>query len=99
MKYLITDFCRDDQPVINNLRAMGYFVYALRDGEGEHYTVEPKVFVNNIGFVVTDKPIMFHEEGFHRYITDTELTELGTEDVSIKSVIERARELKGEEND
>ena len=95
MKYLITNFHRDDQYIINNLRAMGYFVYALRDGEGEHYTVEPKVFVNNIGFIVTDKPIKFHEEGSWKYITDIELTELGTEDVSIKSVIERARDMKG----
>lgn len=95
MNYLITDFCRDDQPVINNLRAMGYFVYALRDGEREHYTVEPKVFINNIGFIVTDKPIEFHEEGSRQYITDIELTELGTEDMSIKLVIERARKMKG----
>ena len=96
MKYLITDFCRYDQPVINNLRAMGYFVYALRDGEGEHYTVEPKVFVNNIGFIITDKPIEFHKEGSCQYITDVELAEIGTEDRSIKSAIERAREMKGE---
>lgn len=71
---------------------MGYFVYALRDGEGEHYTVEPKVFVNNIGFIVTDKPIEFHEEGTRQYITDVELAELGTEDISIKSAIKRAEE-------
>lgn len=96
MNYLITDFCRDDQPVINKLREDGYFVYGLRDGEGDHYTVEPKVFINNIGFVVTDKPIEFHEEGSRQYITDIELTELGTEDTSIKLVIEGARKMEGE---
>ena len=96
MKYLITNFHWDEQYIINNLRAIGYFVYALRNGEGEHYTVEPKVFVNNIGFIITDKPIKFHEEGSRQYITDVELAELGTEDISIKSALERAIEMEGD---
>jgi hypothetical protein len=76
---------------------MGYFFYGLRDGEGEHYTVEPKVFVNNIGLIITDKLIKLHEEGSRKYITDIELAQLGTEDMSIKSAIERSIEMEGEQ--
>ena len=80
MKYYETDFCRDEQIVIDKLREKGYFVYGLRDGEGDHYTVEPCVIVDNIGFVVTNEPIKFHEEGPCKDITNTELREIGEED-------------------
>lgn len=80
MKYYETDFCREEQIIIDKLREKGYFVYGLRDGEGDHYTVEPRVIVDNIGFVVTDKPIKFHEEGSRQYITDAELREIGEDD-------------------
>lgn len=88
MKFWETDFCREEQSVIDKLRQDGYFVYGLRDGEGEHYTIEPKVYVNNIGFIVTDEPIKFHEEGSYKYITDTELREIGEEDPEISRKID-----------
>lgn len=54
MKYQFASFTREDQELINKLRAEGKYVYHLRDGEGIHYSVEERVYVNNIGFVVTD---------------------------------------------
>ena len=55
MRYEFADFTRNDQPLINKLRAEGKHVYHLRDnGQGNDWTVEERVYVNNIGFVVTD---------------------------------------------
>ena len=92
MKYWETDFCREEQPVIDKLREDGYFVYGLRDGEGDHYTIEPKVYVNNIGFIVTDEPIMFHDEECRPHIYDTELREIGEEDPEISRKIDELGE-------
>lgn len=90
MKYWETDFNRDEQPVIDELRRNGYFVYGLRDDFGDCYTVEPKVMVNRIGFIVTDEPIKFH--GYPPYITDEELTEIGVADEVIRDVINETKE-------
>lgn len=92
MKYWETDFCREEQPVIDKLREDGYFVYGLRDGEGDHYTIEPKVYVNNIGFIVTDEPIKFHDEEYCPHIYDTELREIGEEDPEISRKIDTLKE-------
>lgn len=91
-KYYETVFCRDEQIIIDKLREKGYFVYGLRDGEGDHYTVEPRVIINNIGFVVTDRPIQFHEESSRQYITDTELREIGDEESEISKKIDAIRQ-------
>ena len=93
MRYWETDFCREEQPVIDKLREKGYFVYGLRDGEGEHYTVEPKVYVNNIGFIVTDEPIKFHTMDNMQFITDIELGEIGEADPEISRVIDELSQV------
>lgn len=95
MRYWETDFNRDEQPVIDELRKNGYFVYGLRDDFGDHYLVEPKVLVNRIGFLVTDEPIIFHSGPswyYGLYITDEELTEIGVADEAIRDAITKTRE-------
>ena len=74
MRYYFTDFCRSEQPVINRLRNEGKFVYALRDGEADvdddmRYTIEHRVFVNRIGFLVTDTDLNIEPDG---YMSDTD---------------------------
>ncbi len=91
MRYYETNFYRYEQPLIDELRKEGYFVYGIRDGEGVHYTIEPKVFVNNIGFLVTDAEIKFHNEGSWQYIADTELISLGVESPEIYDEIKSIR--------
>nr|WP_297765838.1 hypothetical protein [uncultured Butyrivibrio sp.] len=91
MRYYETNFYRYEQPLIDELRKEGYFVYGIRDGEGVHSTIEPKVFVNNIGFLVTDTEIKFHEEGSWQYITDTELNSLGIDSPEIYDEIKAIR--------
>ena len=54
MKYQYVTFTREDQPLIDKLRTEGQYVYHLRDDNGIHFTVCERVYVNNIGFVVTD---------------------------------------------
>ncbi len=83
MRYYETNFQNWEQVLIDELRKEGYFVYGIRDGEGIHYTIEPRVYVNNIGFLVTDKEIVFDSKEPWQHITDTELVALGTEDVKI----------------
>lgn len=72
MKYQFASFTREDQELINKLRAEGKFVYHLRDGEGIHYSVEERVYVNNIGFVVTDTKLDLP-------MTDVEFASMGEE--------------------
>ena len=78
MRYYETNFRNWEQVLIDELRKEGYFVYGIRDGEGIHYTIEPRVYVNNIGFLVTDKEIVFDSKEQWQHITDTELVALGT---------------------
>lgn len=57
--YLFTTFDRRNQELINKLRAEGKFVYHLRDyDEGDGFTIEHRVWVNNIGNLVTNWDIL-----------------------------------------
>lgn len=57
--YLFTTFDRRDQELINKLRAEGKFVYHLRNyDEGDGFTIEHRVWVNNIGNLVTNWDIL-----------------------------------------
>ncbi len=57
MRYLETDFFPYEQPLINQLRSEGYFVYGIRNCEGSHFSIEKHVLVNNTGFLITDKEL------------------------------------------
>ncbi len=47
--YLFTTFTKGDQKLINKLREEGKFVYHLRNyDEGDGFTIEHRVWVNNI---------------------------------------------------
>ena len=83
MRYYETNFYRWEQPLIDELRSRGYFVYHLRDTEDGHYQVEKRVYVNNIGFVVTDEELDL-SSGFMR---DYELESRGTESPAIADEI------------
>lgn len=72
MKYQYASFTREDQPIIDRLRAEGKFVYHLRDGEGIHFTICERAYVNNIGFVVTDTKLDLP-------MTDVEFESMGEE--------------------
>lgn len=55
-----------NQPQLEALKANGFFIYGLRDWEGNDYGIEPNlVWVNNIGVMVTDKEIPeVNEDGY-----------------------------------
>lgn len=75
MKYEFTDFDASEQNVITQLRNNGKFVYHLRDAEGDGFTIERIVWVNRIGFLVTDTELKFDE-----YMTGAEFADLGGEE-------------------
>ena len=85
MQYMITDFFRYEQPLINQLRSEGKFVYGLRDGNGIHFTIEPKVFVNNIGFLITDTEL---DLGQDEVLSDVDFFALGgAENNTLKTTV------------
>ncbi len=79
-RYYFTNFFYWEQPLINQLREEGYFVYGVRDDIGEHFRIEERVIVNNIGFLVSTKKL-------YTPLFDEELPALGTEDDSIADEI------------
>lgn len=85
MRYYFTDFYPWEQPLIDQLRKEGFFVYGVRDREGTRFSIEERVFVNNIGFLVTDKAIPTP-------LSDTELLTKGKEDANIKDIIQTVSE-------
>ena len=85
MQYMITDFFRYEQPLINQLRSEGKFVYGLRDGEKNHFSIEPKVFVNNIGFLITDTEL---DLGQDEVLSDVDFFALGgAENNTLKTTV------------
>ena len=81
-RYYFTDFYYWQQPLINQLRKEGYYVYGVRDDIGEHFSIEERVIVNNIGFLVTTKKL-------DTPVSDEELSTFGVEDVHIYDEIEK----------
>ena len=56
IRYYVTSEITEPQRKM--LLEKGYHIYGLRDWEGDEYGIEPHdVFVNNIGYGVTDKEI------------------------------------------
>ena len=84
-RYYFTDFYYWQQPLINQLRKEGYYVYGVRDEMGEHFSIEERVIVNNIGFLVTTKKL-------DTPVSDKELFALGVEDVHIYDEIKKISE-------
>ncbi len=84
MNYYYTNFYRWEQPLINALRKRGYFVYGVRDCEGS-YSIEDRVIVNNVGFLVTD-------EKLNTPISEKKLAALGVEDIAIADKIREIAE-------
>lgn len=84
-RYYFTNFCCWEQDLIDQLRKEGYFVYGVRDKSGNHFSIEKRVIVNNIGFLVSTKE-------FDTPISDIELSVLGTEDVHISDKIREVSE-------
>lgn len=84
MRYYFTDFFRWEQPLITQLREDGYFVYHLRShDEGPGFNIEHRVYVNNIGFLITDTELDLPEFG----IDDKEFYALGgEEDIALGDV-------------
>lgn len=98
MRYYETNFLCYEQSLISKIREKGYYVYALRDQQRNHYTIEKKVYVDNIGFIVTDDPIPLKISGDYEYITDTEFASLGWEEShSIRSIIQETKKELSEE--
>lgn len=80
MKYYITNFHRWEQPLIDALRKNGLFVYGIRDCEGIHFSIEKRVIVNNIGFLIADSELPTP-------LSDTQLEALGEECVALSDKI------------
>ncbi len=77
MKYQFTNFKPSEQQLINDLRAQGKFIYALRNVDDLAYTIEKRVYVNNIGFLITDEELPLR----NGVLTDVEFSELNGEEV------------------
>lgn len=90
MQYYFTDFYHWEQVLINKLRENGLYVYHLRDGNGTHFTIEKRVLINRIGFLVTDQELPIPSEG----LTDVEFSELGG--VESKELREKVDAIKSE---
>ncbi len=80
MKYYITNFYRWEQPLIDAIRKNGFFVYGIMDCEGVHYSIEKRVLVNNIGFLVADSELATP-------LSDTQLEIIGKESLSLSDKI------------
>ena len=78
MKYQFTDFVPSEQQLMNDIRAQGKFIYALRDQEGQGYTIEKRVYVNNIGFLITDEELPLKDG----VLSSSEFSELNGEMVN-----------------
>ena len=76
MKFQMTDFFVWEQPLIDQLRAEGKFIYGLRDGDGMGFSIAPNVVVNNIGFIITDTEL---DLGKYHEINDEEFYTLKSE--------------------
>lgn len=77
MKYQFTNFKPSEQQIMNDLRAQGKFIYALRNVDDLAYTIEKRVYVNNIGFLITDEELPLR----NGVLTDVEFSELNGEEV------------------
>lgn len=66
------------------------FYYDLRDGNGNSYTIERKVLVDNIGSIATNKDIL----GNNEFITDKEFSELHFKEVQDLYVEQNSNELE-----
>lgn len=84
-KYYITDFYKWEQPLIDQLRKEGKYVYGLRDADsGNGFSIFHRVYVNNIGFIITDEPLPLIDDV---YLNDNDFYKLGwEEDCSLKEV-------------
>lgn len=78
MKYQFTNFKPNEQQLMNDLRVQGKFIYALRNVDDLAYTIEKRVYVNNIGFLITDEELPLR----NGVLTDVEFSELNGEEVS-----------------
>ena len=83
-RYYITDFFRWEQPLIDQLRREGKFVYAMRSADtGGGFSICHRAYVNNEGFIITDEKLpMIDEDGF---LNDDDFYSLKwTEDYTLK---------------
>ena len=86
MQYYFTDFYNWEQVLITKLRENGLYVYHLRDGNGTHFTIEKRVYVNRIGFLVTDQELPLHSDDC---LSDVEFSELGgIESIELKEKVD-----------
>lgn len=90
MQYYFTDFYYWEQVLITKLRENGLYVYHLRDGSGTHFTIEKRVLINRIGFLVTDQELPLHSD----CLTDVEFSELGG--VESKELREKVDAIRSE---
>ena len=58
MRYYFTDFYYWEQPLIDQLRKEGKYVYSVIDTGGVHYMIVYKGWVNRYGFLITDEDIL-----------------------------------------
>lgn len=73
MQYYFTDFYYWEQVLINKLRENGLYVYHIRDGNGTCITIEKRVLINRIGFLVTDQELPLQDD----CLTGVEFSRLG----------------------
>lgn len=84
MRYYFTDFFHWEQPLINQLRKEGKFVYSVINEEGSHYSIVHKRVANRFKFLITDEDILKDKT----ILTDEEFLALnGEEDKCLSSPI------------
>lgn len=85
-RYYITDFFRWEQPLIDQLRREGKFVYALRSADtGGGFSICHRVYVNREGFIITDEELPLEKGIFGDFLNDNDFYALKwTEDYTLK---------------
>ena len=82
MRYYFTDFSNWEQPLINQLRREGKFVYSVIDTGGSDYEIVYKQCCNRFAFLITDEDILDGVE----YLDNKEFVALGgTEDECLRN--------------
>lgn len=85
-RYMMTDFFRWEQPLIDQLRKEGKFVYAMRSADtGGGFSICHRAYVNREGFIITDEELPLEKGIIGDFLNDDDFYALKwTEDYTLK---------------
>lgn len=87
-KYMMTDFFRWEQPLIDQLRKEGKFVYAMRSADtGGGFSICHRAYINRDGFIITDEELPLEKGILGDFLNDDDFYALKwTEDYTLKEI-------------